>query len=368
MQLLIWLLLFFAVYPYAFYPLILKLISLLRASCVPKDLYSEENLPKATLLITAYNEEEFLEAKIQNSLKLDYPDLEIVVVSDGSTDRTNEILASFPEVKSVILPKRSGKPTALKAGLEVAGGEIICLSDVSALYEENCLKLLVAPLLSPEVGATGGVLSFRKHNAATPGEVTYSSYESKLRALETEALGTIVLPGTFYAVRRRDMVLPPEDIIADDFYVTCSLLERGLKLIQVDKAMAFEQASHDTSGEFIRKSRIIAGGMQTLARFPKLLFGKWGFFLVSHKVLRWGAALFGGMHYLLLAFSGLCPWLFAAESVLLLLGIISTFLDLAGVKTPKIMALLRHFVVVNAAVYWGIIGLLSGRQTVKWQR
>ncbi|MDD2430933.1 MAG: glycosyltransferase [Firmicutes bacterium] len=368
MKLFIWLLFLLAIYPYIVYPLVLKLISKLKKPSAFSKACTEEFFPKATLLITAYNEEQFLEEKIQNSLELDYPDLEIVVVSDGSIDQTNTILLKYPEIKTLLLPKRQGKPTALKAGLELATGDVIFFSDVSALYSKNSLKMLIKPLLDEKVGATGGILSLKKQNLAILGEVTYSDYETTLRALETQIFGTIVLPGTFYALRRENIVLPPENIIADDFYITCSLLEKGLRLVQVDLAVAFEQASYDTSGEFVRKARIIAGGIQTLALFPRLFCSKWGFFMFSHKLLRWGSALLLVLHYLLLLISGFYPWLLGLESILMLLGIIGIILDITGVKTPRFLALLRHFIVVNAAVIWGIMGLVSGRQTVKWQR
>lgn len=363
MKIAIWLLLAFFLYPYLIYPLILKLWPKReRRSSWP------ETWPKVTLLITAYNEENFLPAKIENSLAIDYPDLEIIIVSDGSTDKTNAILMECPHINHLLLPQREGKPTAIKAGLAKAKGEVICFSDVSALYNKNSLKALVAPLLQADVGATGGVLSLKKQISPIKGEMAYSDYETKLRKMETAISGTIVLPGTFYAVKKDDIVIPPQDIIADDFFITCSLLKKGLRLLLIDKAHAFEQASFNTEEEFQRKARIIAGGIQTIFHFPELLRSRWGFFLLSHKLLRWAAIFTGLLHYLLLFFNPIYPWLLLIESCFILLGLLGILTEKKGLNTPYPMALLRHFLVVNTAVIWGFFGLVSGRQTVIWKR
>lgn len=376
MKTLIWLFLGLFIYPYLIYPLILKLWIKSLPNSKNKHLklnldLLKEKWPKTTLLITAFNEEQFIREKIENSLALDYPNLEIIIVSDGSNDKTNSILAEYQnKIKSIILPNRVGKPMALSQGLKYASGEIICLSDVSALYTRDSIQKLVVPLLNQKIGATGGILSLKKQDQEEQilGEVKYSDYESNLRKLESSIAGTIVLPGTFYAVRRENLTLPLENIIADDFFITCSLLKRGFNLIQVENAVAFEQSSYNTSDEFLRKSRIIAGGIQTIFHFPELLISKWGFFLVSHKLLRWTASLFGIIHYLLLAVTKLYPTLFVLESIFILLGFLGYIIEKGGLKSPRIIALIKHFLVVNIAVFWGFFGLLSGRQTVKWKR
>ncbi len=363
MKIATWLLLAFFLYPYFIYPLILKLWPKReKRSSFPK------TWPKVTLLITAYNEEKFLPAKIANSLAIDYPDLEIIIVSDGSTDKTNAILAECPHINYLILPQREGKPTALKAGLAKAKGEIICFSDVSALYHKSSLKLLVAPLLQADVGATGGILSLQKQISPLKGEMAYSDYETKLRKMETAISGTIVLPGTFYAVKKENIVIPPKDIIADDFFITCSLLKKGFRLLQIEEAQAFEEASFNTGEEFQRKARIIAGGIQTIFHFPELFGSRWGFFLLSHKLLRWAAVFTGLLHYLLLLFYRFYPWLLLVESCLILLGLLGILAEKKELNTPRAVALLRHFLVVNTAVIWGFFGLVSGRQTVIWKR
>lgn len=363
MKIAIWLSLALFLYPYLFYPLLLKLLG------KPKPFPNwPQNWPRVTLLITAYNEEQFLREKLNNSLALDYPDLEIIVVSDGSTDKTNAILADYPELKTILLPKRQGKPAALKAGLAEAQGDIICFSDVSALFRIDSLKWLVAALFEPGTGAAGGVLSLVAGSTSTLGESTYSDYETKLRTLETNLGGTIVIPGTFYVLRKEDVTLPPLDIIADDFYITCSLLQKNKKLVQVNKAVAYEQSTHSTFEEFHRKSRIIAGGIQTLSKFPGLLVSRWGFFIVSHKILRWAAALTGLIHFVLLLISHLYPWLMTGEIILIAFALLGILWEKMSESTPRPLALLRHFLVVNIAVFWGFGGLLLGRQTVKWKR
>lgn len=361
----IWVLFFFFIYPYLIYPLILKFLPKKQ-----KSLSTPEKWPKVTLLIAAYNEEKLIRDKLENSLLLDYPDLEIVVVSDGSTDKTNEILTEYNEIETVFLSKREGKPKALEAGVNKATGDIICFSDVSAFLSANSLKALIKNLLLEDVGACGGVLSLKKFPRQSLGESFYSQYETKLRALETETgkNSTIVLPGAFYAVKKHDLILPPENIIADDFYITCSLLKKNKRLIQVDEAIAWEQSVYSTSEEFIRKARIIAGGIQTMSLFSTLVWGPWGFFLISHKILRWAAAFIGIIHYLLLLSSGLYTPLLAVESLFIALGLLSLIAEKLGVATPRFFALCRHFLVVNTAVIFGFIGLMTGRQSVKWTR
>jgi len=248
-----------------------------------------------SLIIAAYNEEKILHEKLQNALTLQYPRerLEILVVSDGSTDATNAIVKAYAH-KGVILHEimpRGGKARALGLVVPQAHGDILVLSDANTLYHQDALKKLVRHFVDPTVGAVSG--DVRLVDAAQSyawSESLYYHYERWLQYMES-ALGSIIgADGGMYALRRTLFCPPSIGLILDDFVISLSVARAGYRVLYEPEAVAVEQGTSSSSEEFRRKVRIVSGGMQALRRregLPRLQQPFLLFCYISHKLLRW---------------------------------------------------------------------------------
>jgi cellulose synthase/poly-beta-1,6-N-acetylglucosamine synthase-like glycosyltransferase len=257
-------------YILAGYPVLLGVLAQRRA----RPVHRAANFPSVTAIVPAHNGEHFLEAKLRSLLELDYPRelLNVIVASDGSTDRTEEIARQFASegVELMSLP-RGGKPAALNAAIPQAAGEILLLTDVRQTLERDSLRLLTACFADPSVGVVSGELIIR--DGATHAEADIGLYwriESTIR----DRLGAIDsifgATGPFYAMRRSLAVPIPQDILLDDMYLPLSAFFRGYRLIVERRARAYDFPT-SLSTEFRRKVRTLGGNYQILRAYPGLL-------------------------------------------------------------------------------------------------
>jgi biofilm PGA synthesis N-glycosyltransferase PgaC len=378
---LFWASVFFVVYTYLGYPLLIALAARFIRNHAPA-LVSD--LP-VTLLITAYNEENVIGKKIENSLSLDYPadKLQIIVAADGSTDRTPEIVKQFKE-RGVVLaftPQRDGKMAAINRAIPLAHGDIIVFSDANNMYETDAIRKLVAPFSDAKVGATTGAkLIIQDGGNLSGAEGIYWKYESWIKKNET-ALGTCTSSvGEILAVRRALYNPPPNNIINDDYYMVLDLIRRGFQIHYVPEARSLEYISATTRDEMVRRSRMNAGKYQAISlSFNLLPFNKplviWQ--IISHKYCR--AFLPFGFIGALLA--NILIVLFQSNSpssffywVLLLLQIAFYGAAVVGNRVKfqgflgKIFYLPTYLVNSNVAILRGFYGYMTKKQTNIWER
>lgn len=376
LEVLFWLALFLILYPYIGYPILLKFFLLFYRYPVLR----EPVEPAVTLMITAYNEAEFIEAKLLNSLALDYsPEkLQIIVTSDGSTDGTNEKLLAFEDSRLDIniLPERRGKMAAILAGMALVRGDILIFSDATAIYDKGVIRAFVRNFADPSVGGVSGslIMTGGGDPSIRAGEGIYWRLETFLRRMESETGSTIIAPGSIYAIKTELFEAPPRDTVADDFAITLSILERGYRMVLEEDAAATERISVTLSDEFARKCRIVAGGIQTLLRYRHLLKPSQGllaFKLASHKLLRWLVP------YGMIAAYILNIWLL--ESGLLyraafMFQCLFYGLALSGLvmeRQPrrfKIPSIAFHFCAINVAAMVGWYRQFTHTQPVKWAK
>jgi cellulose synthase/poly-beta-1,6-N-acetylglucosamine synthase-like glycosyltransferase len=246
------------------------------------------------LLVAAYNEERVIARKLDNSLELDYPldRIQILVAADGSDDRTAEVVERYAQcgVELNHLPERRGKMAAINRAMSRARGEIVVFTDANNLYEPQAVRQLVAPFADPRVGAvTGAKIITGDGSSLSESEGLYWKYESFIKEHETR-LGTCTAAvGEIFAIRRELFEPPPTNIINDDFYMACDLIQRGFNLIYNPGARSYETASASAQDEVVRRTRMIVGRYQALALAPRLLPWKrplvvWQ--IISHKFLR----------------------------------------------------------------------------------
>ncbi len=251
-----------------------------------------EELPAVSIVIPAYNEEAHLPEKLANLRELDYPTakLEVVFVSDGSTDRTNAILRALDDAKvqTVVLPVRQGKPNALNHGVARATHDILIFSDAATLFEPDALKKLVRHFADPKVGVVCGTLHFRGTTESRQTEGVYWKYESMLRLMENRLGATLTASGAMYALRRQCYRPLEANVLVEDFVIPMNARTLGYRVLYDPEAIATEFAADSVAGEFTRRVRIAVGSFRALGQFvrtPLRPFTRVAFF--SHKLLRW---------------------------------------------------------------------------------
>jgi cellulose synthase/poly-beta-1,6-N-acetylglucosamine synthase-like glycosyltransferase len=363
-------------YVYAGYPALLYLLSRWRRNRV----FSQSSeLPRVSLLISAYNESAVIAEKSRNALTLDYPRgrIEILVISDCSDDGTDEIVKTFAPhgVRLVRLIERLGKSAGLNLGAQQASGDIFVFSDANAMYLPDAIRQLVQHFADPRVGYVVGNARY----IHAPGQPTSAESEGLYWKLETwmkekeSDFGSVVGgDGAIYAIRRKLFTpLLPTDI--NDFLNPLQIIACGYRGVYEPSAICYEEAGDSFEKEFHRKVRIISRSLNALRRAPRVLLPwvqpRHWFALVSHKVLRWSAPVF-----LLFVFFGsllLWQWPFYHFAAVLQF----CFYALAAVgwagksrgSIPKILYLPYYFCLVNLASLLGIFKFLSGSLSPTWR-
>ncbi|KAA3628672.1 MAG: glycosyltransferase family 2 protein [Proteobacteria bacterium] len=294
MEYVFWIALLAVVYSYFGYPLIL--MALERLAPRPIVRVAPGFTPSVTIIVPAYNEATVIGRKLENLLNLEYPleRLQIIVVSDGSTDATDSVVeaaANDGRLTLIRVAERRGKANALNVGLTAATGEIVVFSDSSIMLDPNALRAIVVPFGDPAVGCVSG----EDHIPEGGGEGLYGRYELFLRNRES-AIGSIVgASGSFYA-QRRDLCQPFVDGLAPDFLSVLNTVEAGYRAVTEPAAFGIMSAVRNPGEEFSRKVRTLLRGMTTLWEKRMLLnplrYGRFAWVLLSHKVIRWLVPLF----------------------------------------------------------------------------
>jgi cellulose synthase/poly-beta-1,6-N-acetylglucosamine synthase-like glycosyltransferase len=291
-----WILLFIILYSYLGYPLLLVILNIPKRFFFrnPKSLNYIE--PEVTLFVAAYNEEDFIEQKIQNTLDLDYPKdkLKYIWVTDGSTDKTKELLSNYSEFTVLHQNKRNGKTGAINRGMQFVTTPIIIFSDANTTINKNAIREIVKQFNNPKVGCVAGekrIAPHNKDNAVNSGEGIYWKYESFLKKNESDFDSALGAVGELFAIRTNLFTEIEPDTILDDFIISLRIAQKGYKIKYTPNAYATERASVNINEELKRKNRIAYGGFQAISRLQSLLnpFKQpiLSFQYFSHKILRW---------------------------------------------------------------------------------
>lgn len=256
----------------------------------------QTTLPKVTLFITAYNEEQIVDEKMKNCRALDYPKdkLKIVWVTDGSNDRTNEKLKEYPEAAVFFSPERKGKTAAMNRGMKFITTPLVVFTDANTFINPQAIREIVSCFNNPRVGCVAGekrVDMNSAEGAAAGGEGLYWKYESFLKKLDYQLYSAIGAAGELFAIRTSLYEEMPNDTLLDDFILSLRITMKKYIIAYCDTAYALESGSADMKEEEKRKVRIAAGGLQSIYRLRGLLnplrYGVLSFQYLSHRVLRW---------------------------------------------------------------------------------
>lgn len=362
---LFWLCLAIVVYTYVGYGLILYLLVFIKRLAIkakPLADITDDCLPEVTLMVCAYNEEDIISEKMSNTHSLDYPAdrLHLVWVTDGSTDNTNSILSTYPDVKIVFSPERRGKSAALKHGIKEVSTEIVMMTDANTMLNPEAIREIVRLMQDPKVGCASGekkVMAKSDSDEAAQGEGLYWKYESTLKRLDSELYSAMGAAGELCVIRRQLMTDIPDDTLLDDFVISMEIVRMGYKIAYTSKAFAMEYGSADLHEESKRKRRIAAGGLQSSWRLRSLMnplrHPVVAFQFVSHRVLRWTItpvclfALIPLNTILVLSGEGII------YTIIWILQILFYASALAGMRISK------YFVFMNLNVFRGMAYLLN---------
>jgi len=369
----------FVAYAYLGYPLALKILSLMdRGKGRPQS--DPVHWPEITITVALYNEESQALGLMESLAALDYPadKRRILIVSDGSTDRTDEIVTQYLDrgVEFLRLPERGGKTAAENAASSRIRSGIVVNTDASTRILPGALKPLIAALSDPAVGlASGRDLSVsRTDEPANLGESGYVGYEMWIRDLETDVSGIVGASGCFYAIRTDLHKIPVPPHLSRDFAAALKCEENGFRAVSVPGAVCLVPRTSSVRREYGRKVRTMTRGMATLLDRRTLLnpirHGTFAWMLFSHKVCRWGVpwmAVVGALGLAILGAEYPMAWVpLGGAATGVVLGAIGWGLG-DGRPLPRILQVPAFGLVSNVAAMHAALRAIRGRRDAVWE-
>lgn len=367
------------IYTYIGYPIFVYLFSLIR----PLKVNKAEIEPTVTILITAYNEENDIRNKLENTLKIEYPKdkLEILVASDGSTDQTDEIVKEFAGqgIKLFRQDGRVGKTITQNNAVEQSNGEIILFSDATTIYATNVLRKVLPNFADEKIGCVAGKLIYvdKKDTTIGQGAKSYWNYETFLKESESRVCSLIGVSGCLYAVRRA-AYKPMYAEACSDFLIATVMYEQGLRTIYEPNAICNEETNVKSDKEMKMRIRVIAQTFTDLWRNRRmmnpLVSGFYAIELISHKLLRYAVPLF----LIFLFFSNLYLAYFQPDLKLFFeliflgqigfyaMALAAWFFEKKGLRLGA-LAIPLYFSLANLASLIGFYKFLRGEKVAAWE-
>ena len=363
-------------YTYAMYPLLLRGMAVGR---VPTDA-PESRTPLVSIVLPAYNEEVQIRGAVESLLAQDYPQdcRQILVLSDASTDRTDEIVREYADrgVELLRMNVRAGKTAAENASCALLRGEIVINTDSSVRLHPAAVRRLVKAMSDPTVGvaSTSDVSVTRDAATANAAEAGYVGYEMRIRELETLTGGIVGASGSGYAIRESLHRLPVRADLSRDFSAALTARTHGYRAVSVSDALCYVPRTTSLKSEYRRKVRTMARGMETLLHNRHLLdpsaFGSFAWKLFSHKICRWlvpVSVVIGTVGLLLLAASHAWAAVMVSLEIGMLLAALIGSRWSASRPLPRLLSLVTFAVAANIAVLHAIFRILHGHEDHLWE-
>ena len=387
LKILFWACLLIVFYTYIGYGILLyiliRLKRLFKGKPLKTALPSDGELPTMTLMICAYNEEDVVAEKMENTLALDYPKdkFRIMWVTDGSNDRTNELLGAYPEVDVVFSPERKGKTAALKHGLRELQTRYAAFTDANTMINPGALREIARLFMDPTVGCVSGekrVAARKKGEMAAEGEGLYWKYESTLKKWDSELYSTMGAAGELYAIDPTLVREVPDEALLDDFMMSMYIVDDGRRIAYTPDAYAQEYGSANIHEESKRKRRIAAGGLQSIWWLRSMLnpFRQpiVAFQYISHRVLRWSITPVAMVLLLLFNIALVLMDAGTFYAVMLILQVLFYLMAFAGWlqnrygHKNRLLYTAYYFVFMNLNVFRGMAYLRSHGKSGAWEK
>ncbi len=379
-----WISLFLVFYTFFGYGILLYILVKLRVAIKGKRKIPDNggNWPTVTLIVAAYNEQDYIIDKIKNTLELNYPKdkINFIFVTDGSNDKTPDLIATYPQIKLMHRPERSGKIAAVHRAMKEVTTEVAIFTDANTFLNKDSMLNIARHYADPTVGAVSGEkrVSIEDVADATAGEGFYWKYESKLKTWDSELYSVVGAAGELFSVRTSLYIPVEPDTILDDFMISMLIAEKGYRIVYEPMAYATETGSENVKEELKRKVRIAAGGIQSIVRLKALLNPFKQFTLtfqyISHRVLRWTITPFlmilAYILNLLIVTKGGSPIylaLLGCQTMFYGASLLGWLLETRQIKV-KILFIPYYFCMMNYAVVAGIRRYLKGSQSAAWEK
>jgi len=362
------------VFVYVGYPLLLAILAAFSRRHKP----GPGKTPTISVLIAAYNEQASIARKIEQTLALDYPPdkMEILVLSDCSTDSTDEIVNSIMDrrVRLLRMPERKGKTHAQNQGALNAGGDILIFSDATTTYHPQALRYLVCNYENPRVGAVSGRYQYFDPEQKSPtglGSIAFWNYENLIKTLQSRIHTITGCCGCIYSVRRTLYTPLAADVISD-LVQPLWVIQQGYRVIFEDRALAYEETSQSTSEEFSMRVRVVTRGIRGVLSLRNLL-KPWkypwvSFQLFVHKMLRWLMPFF----LIILFVSNLVLSRSPGYRLFLMLQSAFYACALLSILFPlhrrwKVAGIPLYFCTLNLAAMLSVLEIIRGRRYIVWE-
>jgi cellulose synthase/poly-beta-1,6-N-acetylglucosamine synthase-like glycosyltransferase len=334
--------------------------------------------PRVSILVAAWNEEAVIGAKLENALTQDYPAelLEVVVATDGCTDRTEEIVRARqdPRLRLVAISRRGGKARAIRHAAEAATGDVFVLTDANAFFARDAVSRLVERLEESGVSCAFGNVQIRPDGCSyAASEGIFYRLERRIQLDESAVDSAVGVDGALYAIRRDAFVPAADGAILDDIEIAISATRGGKRVVYEPRAIAWEDATPSLRQELRRKSRLVAGAIQTMRdgrMLPERSRRMLWFLFASHKLVRWLQPVF-----LIILFLASAAAASSSPFALALLVVQAAFYGMAlvGLALHERVALGPLSIPLYVTAMYGaaLVGLVRGvrgKQGANWQR
>ncbi|RAJ06945.1 cellulose synthase/poly-beta-1,6-N-acetylglucosamine synthase-like glycosyltransferase [Chitinophaga skermanii] len=374
--------LFIVFYNYVGYGVLLYILVKIKYLVKKRPVFDPAFEPTAALIIAAYNEASFIEEKIKNTLSLDYPTgkLQIIFITDGSSDGTPRIIERYSQVTLLHKPERAGKTAALNRAMETVQAEIAIFCDANTLLNKEAIRNIVKHYADVQTGGVAGekkVIALDSENAAGT-EGIYWKYESALKKWDAQLYSVVGAAGELFSIRTKLYEPVEPGIILDDFVISLRVNLKGYRVAYAPDAYAMETPSGNMREEEKRKIRISAGGFQAIGKLGALLqFWKhplltWQY--ISHRVLRWTLSplslpllLVSNIILLLTSPNWFYMCVMAGQALFYVLAIAGFILSRRNIK-HKAVYIPYYFLFMNIAVYQGFWRFIRKKQAVTWEK
>jgi cellulose synthase/poly-beta-1,6-N-acetylglucosamine synthase-like glycosyltransferase len=389
LEIIFWILAFILIYTFVGYALVLYLLVSLKKLLFPKKILSfgSDYEPDVCLFVTAFNEKDYVQQKVENSFSLDYPKekIQYLWITDGSDDGTPDLLKKYKRLEVHHLPERRGKMHAMNRGVKFVKAPIIIFSDTNTILGNQSIREIVSRFSNPKTGCVAGekrIVEKEADSAAGAGEGLYWKFESWVKKLDSELNSAVGAVGELFAIRTDLFEDVEENALLDDFTISLRIAQKGYHIAYTPNAYAEETASLNVKEELKRKIRIAAGGIQNIlwlkGLFNPFRYGILTWQFISHKVLRWTLAPISLFMILPVNFMIVFlnkGWLeFGFYTFSLYFQILCYVFALVGWYFEnkklrfKVLFVPYYFVSINYAAILGILRYMKGKQSVKWEK
>jgi cellulose synthase/poly-beta-1,6-N-acetylglucosamine synthase-like glycosyltransferase len=381
LEIIFWTCIAIVFYSYIGYGMIIYIVVKIKNLIKKKSEFDSSYEPEVTLVVPCFNEADYIEEKIKNSLELDYPKdkLKLIFISDGSSDDTPDRIKKYDAVIALHENKRSGKAAAMNRAMTYVKTPIVAFCDANTTLNKEAIRELVKHYKDENVGAVTGekrIISTNKEGASTAGEGIYWKYESLLKKLDSDFYSVVGAAGELMSYRTSLYKELPGDSLLDDLMQSMQIAIDGYRVIYEKNAWAAETASANVKEELKRKIRISAGAWQSMLRLGKAFnpFHNFSLFFafISHRVLRWTLAPFSLLillitNVLLASQSNLYSIILILQIGFYALALLGWYFENKRIKV-KVLFVPYYFFIMNLCMYLGLFRFLKGKQSVSWER